>query len=208
MEPAAPLASLRPRVGESCVLGGGQADLRGSITEAWEKIGRREASKCSGARLRGRRVAWGMIARKIGSATHSRADGFCSARRGAVSSWPVGSAREKISAMSNPARNAKGEFSRQCVGCRVSACARAHHSKGFCKKHLKAFERGRIDSAGKPIPSRCQLVRLWTRAAKWRNQTLIRQRERTHTRLQRARLRVLAPLAYRQQLESQNRCQR
>lgn len=57
----------------------------------------------------------------------------------------------------NPTHDAKGRFARQYHGCKVEGCKREHNSKGFCRRHLKAFNRGRIDAEGKPIPLRCQL---------------------------------------------------
>lgn len=57
----------------------------------------------------------------------------------------------------DPAHDAKGQFARQYHGCKVEGCEREHNSKGFCKRHLKASEHGRIDASGKPVPLRCQL---------------------------------------------------
>jgi hypothetical protein len=50
-----------------------------------------------------------------------------------------------------------GRFARLYQGCRVSGCDRPHRSKGFCRGHLSAFERGRIDSSGSPVLNQCEL---------------------------------------------------
>lgn len=50
-----------------------------------------------------------------------------------------------------------GRFARLYQGCRVLGCDRPHRSKGFCRGHLSAFERGRLDSSGSPVPNRCEL---------------------------------------------------
>jgi len=59
--------------------------------------------------------------------------------------------------MSNRTRDRKGRFARRYIGCRVGGCPRTHYSKGFCRRHLKAFERGRVDADGRIVPLRCRL---------------------------------------------------
>jgi transcriptional regulator with XRE-family HTH domain len=44
-----------------------------------------------------------------------------------------------------------GRFARRFRGCRVPGCAAQHYSKGFCRGHLSAFSRGRIDTEGIPV---------------------------------------------------------
>ena len=48
-------------------------------------------------------------------------------------------------------------FGKIYQGCRVPGCDRPHRSKGFCRGHLSAFERGRLDSSGSPILNQCEL---------------------------------------------------
>jgi hypothetical protein len=52
-------------------------------------------------------------------------------------------------------RDRTGRFARLYEGCTVPGCDRPHRSKGFCRGHLSAFERGRIDSNGSPVLNKC-----------------------------------------------------
>lgn len=56
-------------------------------------------------------------------------------------------------------RDSTGKFLREHVGCRVHGCEAPHRSKGFCRGHLSAFERGRIDASGNPVRNRCTRCR-------------------------------------------------
>lgn len=53
-------------------------------------------------------------------------------------------------------RDRTGKFVRRYHRCRVPGCSAAHHGKGFCKCHLQAFERDRIDAEGRLVRLRCQ----------------------------------------------------
>jgi hypothetical protein len=48
-------------------------------------------------------------------------------------------------------RDRTGRFARRFHGCRVSGCGAPHYSKGFCRGHLSAFSRGKIDAEGVPL---------------------------------------------------------
>ncbi len=53
-------------------------------------------------------------------------------------------------------RDSTGKFRREHLGCRVLSCEARHRSKGFCRGHLSAFERGRIDAEGRAVRSKCE----------------------------------------------------
>jgi hypothetical protein len=48
-------------------------------------------------------------------------------------------------------RDRTGRFARRFHNCRVPGCAAPHYSKGFCRGHLSAFSRGKIDAEGVPL---------------------------------------------------------